>query len=98
MILALGRRRSKAERWRAATHDPLPARGLPIRSSTATRTRYASSIRQSGTRKAAGKPRATLSAADGAALAWHLRYWLGEAQLQPGYNMPRGTVRADFDF
>jgi hypothetical protein len=49
-------------------------------------------------RKAQGTPIATLSAADGAALAWHLRYWLGESRLQPGYNMPRSTVRAEYDF
>jgi hypothetical protein len=42
-------------------------------------------------------PLATLSEADGAALAWFLRYWLGEAALRPGYEM-RGLVQAEFDW
>jgi hypothetical protein len=42
-------------------------------------------------------PLATLSEADGAALGWFLRYWLGEAALKPGYAM-RGQVHAEFDF
>jgi hypothetical protein len=49
-------------------------------------------------RKASGAPRATLSEADGAALAWFLRYWLGESRLRPGYQMAKDAVRAEFDF
>jgi len=48
-------------------------------------------------RGARGTPQATLSEADCAALAWFLRYWLGDARLKPAYEMP-GQVRAEFDF
>ena len=47
--------------------------------------------------RSAATPLCTLSVADGAALAWFLRYWIGESRLQPGYNM-RGEVQAEFDF
>lgn len=39
----------------------------------------------------------TLSNPEGAALAWHLRYWLGEAALKPGYRMG-SEVQAEYDF
>ena len=48
-------------------------------------------------RRAAGTPLFRLSASEGASLAWFLRYWLGEQQLRPGYNM-RGAVDAEFDW
>jgi hypothetical protein len=47
--------------------------------------------------KAAAASLCTLTEAEGAALAWHLRYWLGEARLQPGYEMGREVV-AEYDF
>jgi hypothetical protein len=47
--------------------------------------------------KSNAAPIATLSASEGAALAWFLKYWLGDAALQPGYNLG-GRVDADFDF
>jgi len=48
--------------------------------------------------KSAGQPRLVLSAAEGAAVGWFLRYWIGERALQPGYSMPRDLVHAEFDF
>lgn len=48
--------------------------------------------------KSKGVPRLTLTEPESAALAWFLRYWLGEARLQPGYNMRRGEINAEFDF
>jgi hypothetical protein len=50
------------------------------------------------THKSQGAPRATLSKTEGAALAWFLRYWLGDAALRPGYNMRQEEVQAEFDF
>jgi hypothetical protein len=47
--------------------------------------------------KWAAAPLVTLSSAEGAALAWHLRYWLGEDALHPGYDM-RNEVQAEYDF
>lgn len=47
--------------------------------------------------KSAGAPLCTFTAAEGAAIAWFLKYWLGEQALQPGYEMP-GKVTAKFDF
>lgn len=47
--------------------------------------------------KARATPICTLTAAEGAALAWHLRYWLGETNLKPGYEM-HGEVDAEYDF
>jgi len=47
--------------------------------------------------KAGGKAICTLTADEGAAVAWFLKYWLGEAALQPGYRM-RDAVNAEFDF
>jgi hypothetical protein len=47
--------------------------------------------------KVDGTPLCTFTEAEGAAIAWFLKYWLGEHALQPGYNM-RGTVNAEFDF
>jgi hypothetical protein len=47
-------------------------------------------------KKAEGKPLASLSRAEGAAIAWFLRYWLGEDNLKPGYH--NSLVDAEFDF
>lgn len=47
--------------------------------------------------KSLAVPVVTLSSAEGSALAWHLRYWLGEDALMPGYKM-RSEIRADYDF
>lgn len=37
-----------------------------------------------------------LDVAEGASIAWFLRYWLGEGALRPGYQMP--GVKASFDY
>jgi len=47
--------------------------------------------------KAAAPTVCVLSEAEGAALAWFLRYWLGDRALKPGYDM-RDKVKAEFDF
>ena len=47
--------------------------------------------------RAAAMPLFRLSPAEGASLAWFLRYWLGEPSLRPGYQM-RSEVDAEFDF
>ena len=47
--------------------------------------------------KALAEPVLRLTEAEGAALAWFLRYWLGEHRLRPGYEMRR-EVNAEFDF
>lgn len=47
--------------------------------------------------KANGKPVCTLTAEEGAALAWFLKYWLGDDTLRPGYDMRR-TVNSEYDF
>jgi hypothetical protein len=47
--------------------------------------------------KSNASPLSVLSHADGAALAWFLKYWLGDQALRPGYSMP-GEVQAEFDF
>src|SRR5262249_16123871 len=39
-------------------------------------------------------PIGILSEAEGAALAWHLRYWLGEARWKPGYSMRDEIMRS----
>lgn len=46
--------------------------------------------------KSQAQPLATLSESEGAAIAWFLRYWLGDGRLAPGYNMR--DVNAEFDF
>lgn len=38
-----------------------------------------------------------LTEAESAALAWQLKYWLGDARLQPGYHMALGAIDADYD-
>ena len=47
--------------------------------------------------KASGTPLGTFTKVEGAAIAWFLKYWLGEHALRPGYDM-HGTVNAEFDF
>ena len=47
--------------------------------------------------KSGARPLAALSRSDSAALAWFLRYWLGEAALKPGYQM-RSEITAEFDY
>ena len=44
------------------------------------------------------EPWLTISEDEARALAWFLRYWLGEHSLKPAYDMPRGAVNAEFDF
>jgi hypothetical protein len=44
-----------------------------------------------------GKPLCTLTEAEGSALAWQLRDWLGEKALRPGYDMG-DEIRADYYF
>jgi hypothetical protein len=44
-----------------------------------------------------GKPLTTFTADEGAAVAWFLKYWLGDDALQPGYGM-RDRVKAEFNF
>jgi hypothetical protein len=39
----------------------------------------------------------TFTEAEGAAIAWFLKYWLDEHALQPGCDVC-GTVNAEFDF
>jgi len=46
--------------------------------------------------KSRGEPLFRLSTAEGAALAWFLRYWLGDHRSRPGYAM-RGQIDAEFD-
>lgn len=48
-------------------------------------------------KKAKAKPLCTFTREEGAAIAWFLKYWLGDSMLRPGYNM-RGAVNAEFDF
>jgi hypothetical protein len=40
--------------------------------------------------KVNGKPLCSVNADEGAALAWFLKYWLGETALAPGYTMGNG--------
>ena len=47
--------------------------------------------------KASGTPLCTFTEVEGAAIAWFLKYWLGEHALRPGYDM-HGTVNTEFDF
>ena len=47
--------------------------------------------------KASGTPLCTFTEDEGAAIAWFLKYLLGEDALRPGYHM-HGTVNAEFDF
>jgi hypothetical protein len=47
--------------------------------------------------KANGKPFCSVNTDEAAALAWFLKYWLGETALVPGYKMGN-TINADFDF
>ena len=47
--------------------------------------------------RASATPLFRLSSAEGASLAWFLRYWIGEQRLRPGYSM-RHEVDAEFDF
>lgn len=42
-------------------------------------------------------PSLELTEDEGRAIAWFLRYWLGERTLRPGYQM-RPMVEAEFDF
>ena len=44
-----------------------------------------------------GKPLCTFTADEGAAVAWFLKYWLGDDALQPGYSM-RDRVNVKFNF
>jgi len=44
-----------------------------------------------------GKPLCMLTQDEGAAVAWFLKYWLGDDALRPAYSM-RDTVKADFEF
>ena len=47
--------------------------------------------------QAQATPLAVLSRPEAIALAWQLRYWLGETDLRPGYTM-RDEIHADYDF
>jgi hypothetical protein len=47
--------------------------------------------------KTAGATLCTLTLDEAAAVAWFLKYWLGESSLRPGYEM-RTSVNAEFDF
>lgn len=47
--------------------------------------------------KSAAPPLLVLTKSEDAALAWFLKYWLGDAALRPGYEM-RNDVTAEFDF
>jgi hypothetical protein len=47
--------------------------------------------------KVQGTPLCVLTKDEGAALAWFLKYWLGEHTLQPGYDM-HDRIDAEFDF
>lgn len=68
-------------------------------SSIVRRVRCPFTTGQSGwdRKKAKAKPLCTFAGEEGAAIAWFLKYWLGEPALRPGYDM-RGTVNAEFDF
>ena len=46
---------------------------------------------------AAAKPLFRLNKDEGAALAWFLSYWIGNAALKPGYQM-RDLIEAEFEF
>jgi len=48
--------------------------------------------------KSAATPLCSLTESEVSALAWQLRYWLGEARLQPGYKMPRQSIDVEYDF
>lgn len=41
-------------------------------------------------------PIAIISESESAALAWVLKYWLGDERLKPGYRM--SDITAEFDF
>lgn len=47
--------------------------------------------------KAQAESLCILNEQEGAAVAWFLRYWLGEEQLRPGYHM-HDKIQAEFDF
>jgi hypothetical protein len=47
--------------------------------------------------KISAKPICSFTADEGAAIAWFLKYWLGDDALRPGYRM-RDTVNTEFDF
>ncbi len=46
-------------------------------------------------KKITGRPLASLDEREGRALAWFLRYWLGNAALSPGYD--QSDVNVQFD-
>jgi len=46
--------------------------------------------------KVNGKPLCSVNADEAPALAWFLKYWLGETALAPGYTMGN-TINAEFD-
>ena len=47
--------------------------------------------------KSQAAPLLELNDAEGGALAWFLKYWLGEATIRPGYDM-QDRINAEFDF
>lgn len=47
--------------------------------------------------KSRGTPLLALTESEGAAIAWFLKYWLGDAALMPGYKMG-DQIAAEFDF
>ena len=48
-------------------------------------------------RNATAVPITALTPNESAAVAWHLRYWLGESQLRPGYEMT-ADIDVEYDF
>lgn len=47
--------------------------------------------------RATAQPICVLSTSEAGALAWQLKYWLGDGALQPGYRMS-GRLEAEYDF